>query len=106
MEDTDVDVAQTLKEALTSFGNLFSAEKFSDALKSDHQRMQDAWSGRNEKFERDIANSIDVDETHWLVERIGRDKVLHENEKALLRFLKQESSLIHPSLHPLLDKVS
>jgi len=43
-------------------------------------------------------------EAEWLAARIGRDGQLHENEKALLRFLREESPTIHPSLQPLMDK--
>jgi hypothetical protein len=45
-------------------------------------------------------------EAQWLADRIGRDGHLHENEKALLRFLKQESSHLHESLKPLLDRAA
>jgi len=49
---------------------------------------------------------VDSAEAAWLAERIGRDGVLHENEKALLKFLKEESPNIDGALQPLLDKVS
>jgi hypothetical protein len=45
-------------------------------------------------------------EAQWLADRIGRDGHLHENEKALLRFLKQESPHLHESLKPLLDRAA
>lgn len=45
-------------------------------------------------------------EASWLAERIGRDGQLHENEKALLRFLKLESPKLHASLQPLLDRAA
>ena len=45
-------------------------------------------------------------EAGWLAERIGRDGHLHENEKALLRFLKQESPRLHELLQPLLDRAA
>ena len=47
---------------------------------------------------------VTEDEANWLVNRIGRDGVLHENEKALLRFIREESPDIHPGLRPLMDK--
>lgn len=108
LDDTEVDVAGTLKNSLSSFGSLFGGGGFTDAFKSDHQRMQDAWSDRNDKFERDTKTSevVDGGEAHWLVDRIGRDGVFHENEKALIRFLKEDSPDIHPALRPLLDKVA
>ncbi len=71
-------------------------------------RWTDAWARRNEALEasEQSANAIDSAECHWLVERIGRDGVLHENEKALISYLKQESPSLHASLQPLLDKVA
>ncbi|MGV2974909.1 hypothetical protein AB1P65_05610 [Roseibium alexandrii] len=48
---------------------------------------------------------VTEDEAQWLVDRIGRDGVLHENEEALLRFIRQESPDIHPALKPLMEKV-
>ena len=43
--------------------------------------------------------TIDEGEARWLSAKIGADGVLHEGERRLLRFIKQES----PSIHPLLD---
>ncbi len=107
-QDDSMDVPGALKAALTSFGSLFSDGNFADAFKSDQSSAEDAWSERNDaaEHEMDIAEKIDNDEAHWLVERIGRDGKFHENEKALIRFLKDESPQIHPSLLPLLDKVA
>lgn len=53
-----------------------------------------------------IAERIEADEAHWLAERIGRDGLLNENEKEILRFIKMEAPHIHPSLQPLLEKVA
>ncbi|MCP4070576.1 MAG: hypothetical protein GY742_02390 [Hyphomicrobiales bacterium] len=108
LNDTEVDVSGTLKKALSSFSELFSADGIGEAFKSDHQRMQEAWGERNAEFEKASgkAEAIDLDESNWFVERIGRDGVFHENEKAIIRFLKEESPSIHPALHPLLEKVA
>ena len=45
--------------------------------------------------------AIDEQEAIWLSARIMRDGTLHENERALLAFIKQNS----PSIHPKLDEV-
>jgi hypothetical protein len=45
-------------------------------------------------------------EAQWLAGRIGRDGRLHENEKALLRFLKEECANLHSALQPLLDRAA
>ena len=45
-------------------------------------------------------------EADWLANRIGRDGKFHENEKALIAFLREESADIHPTLKPLIDRVA
>ena len=52
------------------------------------------------------AEQIDGGEAKWLAERIGRDHILQDNERALLKFIKQVSPSIHPDLQTLLDKVA
>lgn len=54
--------------------------------------------------ERAANEPVTETEAQWLVERIGRDGLLHDNEKALLRFLKEESPSLHPALNPLLER--
>ncbi len=48
--------------------------------------------------------TIDEEEAIWLIERIGRDGILHGNEKELLTFIKNNSPKIHSSLDPLFEK--
>ena len=52
------------------------------------------------------ARQITEQEARWLAARLDRDRVLHENEKALLTFLKEKATSIHPALQPALDKVA
>src|SRR5258705_12623448 len=52
------------------------------------------------------AETIDAGEAKWLAERIGGNRPLHENERALLTLIKHASPEIHPALKPLLDKVA
>ncbi len=52
---------------------------------------------------RSSAEQIDPVEAGWLVERLNRDGVLSENEKALLAFLDRESPDVHASLRPLIN---
>jgi hypothetical protein len=70
--------------------------------------LSDRWAERNENDRSSIAVAevLSGDEAHWLSRRIGRDGTLHDNEKALLRFIRAESPNIHPSLKPLLDRVA
>lgn len=107
LDDTQVDVSGKLSKSLSSIGSMFSGG-FSDMFKSDHDRMEEAWAERNASIEKQsmLAESIDEGEAKWLAERIGRDGVFHENEQALIKFIKQESMDVHPDLKPLLDKVA
>lgn len=72
-----------------------------------HAQDTDPSAARGAAMAAEIAANevVTEDEASWLVERIGRDGVLHENEKALLRFIREDSPQIHPALRPLLDKL-
>jgi len=48
--------------------------------------------------------AIDEEEAKWLIGQIDRDGILHEDERALLAFIKQHSPSIHPSLNDLMAK--
>lgn len=108
LDDAEVDVAGMLSKTLSSVGNLMKGGLFGGAMRSGSDAMDDAWAERNAQMEEEAHNTqaVDATESHWLVERIGRDGVLHENEKALISYLKQESPNLHSSLQPLLDKVA
>jgi hypothetical protein len=72
------------------------------------REIVDDWETYNQKQEataRD-AEIVDSGEAKWLVERIGRDQILHDNERALLNFIKEVSPSIHPDLRPLIEKVA
>jgi hypothetical protein len=66
------------------------------------------WEARNQWNDACArrAERIDSVEAKWLAERIGKDGRLQENELALVKFIKQTSSSIHPDLKPLLEKVA
>ncbi|WP_428669479.1 hypothetical protein [Roseibium sp.] len=75
--------------------------------------VRDVYEERDPFAERGAAMAAEIaanevvteDEASWLVNRIGRDGILHENEKALLRFIREESPNIHPALQPLMEKI-
>lgn len=48
--------------------------------------------------------AIDEAEAAWLAARISRDDIMHENERALLAYIKERAPEIHPTLEPWLDK--
>ncbi len=56
----------------------------------------------------DIVNSerVTQSETTWLVNRISRDGNTSENERALIEFVKENSSSIHPSFKTLSENVA
>ncbi|MHC2791804.1 hypothetical protein ACVINZ_000816 [Mesorhizobium jarvisii] len=66
------------------------------------------WEAKNRAAEALArrAETIDAGEAKWLVEHIGVDRPLYENERALLTLIKHASPEIHPALRPLLEKVA
>lgn len=46
---------------------------------------------------------VTADEAKWAASRIGKDGQLHENEMALINFLKSRNAHLHPKLVPILD---
>ncbi len=66
---------------------------------------EEAWADRNAQADaaRATAEVVTEAEAEWLADRIGRDGAIHENERALLRFIGEESPNIHPTLKPLVD---
>lgn len=108
LDDDTTDVSGMLSKTLSSMGGLMRDSLFGGAMRSGSDIMDDAWAQRNEtaSAQDEKASVVDASESHWLVERIGRDGVLHENEKALISYLKNESPSLHSSLQPLLEKVA
>jgi hypothetical protein len=70
--------------------------------------IETEWEARNRASEALArrAETIDAGEAKWLAERIGGDRPLRDNERALLTLIKHASPEIHPALKPLLDKVA
>jgi len=88
------------------FGKMFGGGL--GGIRDAYGTQPDPFAARGGAMETEIAVNevVTEDEAAWLVDRIGRDGVLHENEKALLRFIREESPNIHPALHPLMAKVA
>jgi len=49
---------------------------------------------------------IDEAEARWLLQRMAEDNTLHENERALLSFIRDNSANVHPLLAVLFDQVA
>jgi len=102
-----------LGDTSANLGRFFS-KMFSGSLDAHLEAVRletgsEAYFGRRnaeQAAKRPSSEKIDVSEAKWLVDRIGRDGALHENERELLDFLKRESPHIHPALQPLLEKVA
>jgi hypothetical protein len=69
---------------------------------------EEVMAERNSRKNAAIATAeiVTAQEAEWLARRIGRDGVLHANEKALLRFIHEEAPSVHPSLKSLIDKAA
>ncbi len=70
--------------------------------------MGEAWKERNDTMDTSVrsAEVIDSGEADWLAERIMRDGKVNEAERALLKFIAEESPKIHPSLKPLIEQAA
>lgn len=70
--------------------------------------VEASWRARNARQDADMAQAerVEEEEARWLVDRIGRDRLIHENERQLLAFIRDTSPDIHPALQPLLGKVA
>ncbi|MFQ5970991.1 MAG: hypothetical protein ACE5Q3_01580 [Alphaproteobacteria bacterium] len=83
---------------------------------SDSWREADLFGARRarEEAEREAARrheaiarqSIDEGEARWLLDRLGDKVELSENERALLRFIKEDAPHIHPSLGGLFERAA
>jgi hypothetical protein len=102
LDDMSVNVAGFFR-AMASAG----AKGILDAYRAP-SGLEDAWRIRNaERAAADVqAEAIDATEAEWLVDRITRDRVIHDNEKALLAFIGRESPLVHPAIRALIDEVA
>lgn len=59
-----------------------------------------------ERVEMLLGENIPDEEASWIVERIGQNGELTENEKALLSIMKTTAPDLHPSLAPLMEMVA
>lgn len=108
LEDTEVNPSGFMKEMIAGFGKLLSTDFFDDIFTSTHVMMEKAWKEKNDEFSSNVHQNeiIDSQEAAWLINRINRDGVINDNEKALLRFLHNESPVIDPALQGLINKVA
>lgn len=67
-------------------------------------RQEAAARDRRARAAAERREAIDGAEAAWLMTRIGKDGILHDNEKALLAFIKENAPAVHPSLVPLFER--
>ncbi len=63
-----------------------------DAMKPMHEKLNDENAERNRRIaeRRAEAENVTKEEAGWVAARIGADGTIHENERALLEFLREE----------------
>lgn len=102
LDNTDIDMSRFFARMVSGgLGAIFDAY-------AEPAAVEDLWEARNrarEAAER-RAEHVDASEAAWLTEIICRDRLLRENERALLGMLKRSAHTIHPTLKPLLDRVA
>jgi len=105
LEDDSTDIRSTVVGAFAGLGKMLTGSFLDNAVDA-HSQIENAWAERNRRMaEQEAAAAVISDEeADWLIDRLGRDGVIHANERALLKFIKQESPDIHPRLKPWLDK--
>lgn len=72
-----------------------------DVLEADFGDLE-----RVRQIEARRAGAVRGEEARWLANRITSDRLIHDNERALLGFIRRAASTVHPDLKPLLDKVA
>ena len=55
-------------------------------------------------YDATLRETVDEAEAGWLIERLTADGQIDDNEKALLQFIRQNATAIHPSLEPVLQR--
>ena len=94
-----------LRSMLASLANGGFAKMFS-AYKEQSWEEQALERIEQQRIAMITSEAVTEPEASWLSERINRDGELHENEKALVAFLKETSPNLHESLQPLLDRAA
>jgi len=78
-----------------------SWDPFGTRAAAEHKAKEDA-----EMRESMMRESIDEAEARWLLQRMAQDDRLHENERALLKFIRDNSPKVDPLLGDLFDQVA
>jgi hypothetical protein len=102
-DDADVDLGGFFARMVSGgvAGMLNAYEAPNDVLEADFAELN-----RDKAVKAQRASAVRGDEARWLADRIMNDRLIHDNERALLGFIRQAATAIHPDLKPLLEKVA
>ena len=81
-------------------GKLFSRAFIEDAFVSAHRQTEKACEARNARMQAQIeqAQQISDAEADWLIDKMNKDGLINENERALLAFIRRNSGSVSPAL--------
>ncbi len=85
-------------------GDMFSKKAFTvwiDERRRQEEELQRKLEEVGAEVERE---AVDRAEVEWLIERIDEDDVIHDNERALLAYIKEKAVFIDPALDPYFAK--
>lgn len=74
---------------------------WADERRTQKEGLQRKIEKVEEEFRRE---TVDRAEAEWLIARITEDDIIHDNEKALLAYIKRQASEIDPSLETFFEK--
>ena len=111
----DIDVEEILRrdkslammargEGPSVFDQMMSTNPFehlAEEGRKEKARLQRALDDLEAEFKRE---AVDEAEIEWLIARITEDDIIHDNERALLAFIKEKGADNHPSLDPYFEK--
>lgn len=102
MNNTDIDLKGFFKRMVDgSISNILKAYIDTTKVQASYNRRSE------ERLERERHMQVEKRASaRWLAERIGQDGFIHQNEKALLEFLRENSVEVHPDMKTLFDKVA
>jgi hypothetical protein len=102
-DNADVDIGGFFARMVSGgvAGMLAAYEAPGDVLEADFAKLN-----RDKAVEARRASAVRGEEARWLADRIMNDRLIHENERALLGFIRQAATAIHPELRSLLEKVA
>ena len=108
LQDTGADVSSTLAGAFTGMGKMFSQSFWEDAFVTAHRQTEKAWAVRNARMQAQIAEAEKIGdaEADWLIDKLNKDGLIEENERALLAFIRNNSGNIAPALDSIMEQAA